>query len=374
MPSVFFIGKLGLKSLRVRWRPHEVAGQHQAPSPQARDVSGDPCLTPHCTSQRHLVFQALQMGHCPASQWVWLLHCLGEKGPTTLHPGWLLCWSSICRWSINEHGNVFQSRCTLSVLSAQEAATPASHLTREAAQPPPALLPPAGGSGVYPPSSPSASGTRGSSGVRCWVGSVPRWCSPSRALVGTPTHAAPLKWSVRYPDHLCSVPVILCRVFSSTPVFFSSRSHLSFSCFLLSRRGFVNSHHAPPPDKLVPPPLRPPSPLRNVTGFVHGALSSRALSPLRRPVLGLGSRVSRGRWQPNLGQGWGGAAHSRLLEKPLTSQARVSAQRGPAVLSEKSTDALLPTWNSPLRYTQTWGLLPWNTVEIVFDKNSPLVK
>lgn len=83
----------------------------------------------------------------------------------------------------------------------------------------------------------------------------------------------------------------------------------------------MNSHHVPPRDKLVPPPLRPPSPLRNVTGFVHGALSSRALSPLRRPVLGLGSRVSRGRWQPNLGQGWGGAAHSRLLEKPLTSQA-----------------------------------------------------
>lgn len=151
------------------------------------------------------------------------------------------------------------------------------------------------------------------------------WCptvvSLSRTLVGAPTHAAPLKWSVGYPDHLCSVPVILCRVFSSTPVFFSSRSHLSFSCFLLSPRGFVNSHHAAPPDKLVPPPPRPPSPLRNVTGFVHCALSSRALSPLRRPVLGRGGRVSRGRWRPSLGQGWGGAAHSRLLEKPLTSQA-----------------------------------------------------
>ena len=140
-----------------------------------------------------LSFPGLADGTLPSFSMSVAFHCLGEKGPTTLHPGWLLCWSSICRWSINEHGNVFQSRCTLSVLSAQEAATPASHLTREAAQPPPALLPPAGGSGVYPPSSPSASGTRGSSGVRCWVGSVPRWCSLSRALVGTPR--TPLLWS-----------------------------------------------------------------------------------------------------------------------------------------------------------------------------------
>jgi hypothetical protein len=67
-PWYFLLVKLGLKSLRVRWRPHEMAGQHQAPSLQARDVNGDPHLTPQHMSQRHLVFQALQMGHCPASQ------------------------------------------------------------------------------------------------------------------------------------------------------------------------------------------------------------------------------------------------------------------------------------------------------------------
>lgn len=158
-----------------------------------------------------------------------------------------------------------------------------------------------------------------------------RWCSLSLTLMGTATFAAPLKWSVNYPDHLCSAPVILCQVFSSPPVFFSSRSHLSFSCFLLSRRGFVDFHPAPPPNKPC-------------ATFSHSCLSSPechwfcalcpvwlpphslllrhlAVSHLRRPVLWWCGRVSRGRWQPSLGQGWAGEAHSHLLEKPLTSQA-----------------------------------------------------
>ena len=83
--------------------------------------------------------------------------------------------------------------------------------------------------------------------------------------MGTTTLAASLQWSVSYPDHLCSAPVILCQVFSSTPVFFSSRSHLSFSCFLVSRRGFVDFHPVPPRINLVPPSPFPASPLQNVT-------------------------------------------------------------------------------------------------------------
>lgn len=37
MPSVFFIGKIGIEIAQGEMEAHELAGQHQAPSLQARD-------------------------------------------------------------------------------------------------------------------------------------------------------------------------------------------------------------------------------------------------------------------------------------------------------------------------------------------------
>lgn len=78
--------------------------------------------------------------------------------------------------------------------------------------------------------------------------------------------------------------------FSSTPVFFFSRSHLSCSCFLVSQRGFVDFHPVPPRINLVPPSPFPASPLQNVTvpcpATLHSLLRCHsAVSHSRRPVL-----------------------------------------------------------------------------------------
>lgn len=114
--------------------------------------------------------------------------------------------------------------------------------------------------------------------------------------------------------------------FSSTPFFFFSRSHLSCSCFLVSQRGFVDFHPVPPRINLVPPSPFPASPLQGC----HCALSSHPCtlsSAAHSTFLTRGDqfwrcgRVSRGRWQPSLGQGWGGSSFLILLEKPFTSQA-----------------------------------------------------
>lgn len=158
--------------------------------------------------------------------------------------------------------------------------------------------------------SPSASGSRGlgSPGAElvAWHGGAHR-VAPS---LGTTTLAASLQWSVSYPDHLCSAPVILCQVSHQLPFFFFSRSPCPVHAFWLARGGFLDFtlyHPNKPCATFSLSCLSSPE--------CHCALSSHpALSPplpfgrfsLEETSSERCGRVSRGRWQPSLGQGWGG--------------------------------------------------------------------
>lgn len=124
------------------------------------------------------------------------------------------------------------------------------------------------------PSSPSALGSSrardSGAELAAWHGGAHRvslsWGPPHSLLLwsGVSTIQTIFAWclwfSARFSHHLL----------------FSSRSHLSFSCFLLSRRGFVDFQPAPPPNKPC-------------ATFSHPCLSSPechwfcALGPVRLP-------------------------------------------------------------------------------------------